>query len=202
MLGFKVLSDAVCKMTHTLTGEVKYAYHLLKKSKPQTLGEGLKRVKRSMNGVGENLTNNLGERVFKTSDGSFMNIKMANIVNPAKNNQGIGTVLRVNRPKLNPLKDGTYGLAKARLNARSYWDSKHDAYAYISTVKLKTNHCFDIVNQKTKSKSDFSNVFGKYCRDGAQNIPFEHRLNKFSDAVPSLKFPERNYFTPLWSFWK
>ena len=196
MCNFKEIGTAFEKFSTSVLNECSYAVNSLLKRKPQSLGEGLKRVKHSMKGVGESQVTKPGERLYKTSDGSFLTIGMDNIVNK-KTNQGIGTVLNVSRPKSNPLKDGTYRIAKARFNTRGFWRNDK-IFSRATTVKLGDGHS-EILNQKTKVCDNLTNVYGKYCRDDARNLPFTYDLDAFNHAIPKIKYPERTGYTRLWS---
>lgn len=200
MFDLKMGETILGKLTTSVAKKCSFGVNLLCKRKPQSLGEGLRRVKYSMKGVGINQIDKPGERLYKTSDGSFLTIGMDNIVNK-KNNQGIGTVLNIHRPKLNPLKDGTYGIARARLNMRGYWDN-NKIISHVSTVKLGGNGYSNILNQKTKVHDNLTNVFGKYCKNDARNLPFTYEVDCFNCAIPKIKFPERTGYTRLWSAWK
>ena len=196
MCNFKEIGTAFEKFSTSVLNECSYAVNLLLKRKPQSLGEGLKRVKYSMKGVGESQVTKPGERLYKTIDGSSLTIGMNNIVNK-KTNQGIGTVLNVSRPKLNPLKDGTYRIAKVRINPRCFWPNDK-AISYVTTVKLRDGYS-EILNQKTKVCDNLTNVFGKYCRDDARNLPLTYGFDAFYNAIPKIKYPERTGYTRLWS---
>jgi len=90
---------------------------------PASLGEGLKRVKYTMKGVGNDLANTPGERAYKTTDGTAMRFSLFNIKLNAQagtlgknaiHNRQVGNGLRVLRSKRQPLEDGVYGFTRLR----------------------------------------------------------------------------------------
>ena len=127
-------------------------WRMATRQKPQSLGEGLKRVKAYMGGVGENLhPEKVGERLYRTADGSTVSINTQNImtyvddsvswnVSNALEKGGFnGTALSILRPSRNPIGD-VYGIRRIRTYIPTGHFALNNPVKYNKSVRTVTNY--------------------------------------------------------------
>ena len=182
--------------------------------KPKTLGEGLKRVKHSLKGVGEDLyPSKIGERTYKTSDNSLMNITTENVnvktestglFDKQIDNMQAGSLLRVLRPSRNPADNKIYGVSRLRCLVPTYRSEKNGLMQ--ETV--------DFVH---KTGNDTKNTLKKVVQNPAQStikrMGIQDMNLRTSDVTLDrgywntapwmqtnikIKFPERQYPSQMW----
>ncbi len=182
--------------------------------KPKTLGEGLKRVKHSLKGVGEDLhPSKIGERTYKTSDNSFMNITTEN-VNVKTESTGLfdrqidnmqaGSLLRVLRPSRNPAENNIYGVSRLRCLVPTYRYEKSGLMQETVDFVHKTGN---------DSKNTLKKVIDKPAQSTIKRMGIHDSNLQTSDVILDrgywnnapwmqtnikIKFPERQYPSQLW----
>lgn len=186
----------------------------IKGQKPQTLGEGLKRVKHSFKGVGEDLhPSKVGERTYKTSDGSFLNIFTENLkVDTSKASffeekicGQAGTVLRVLRPSRNPV-ENVYGVSRLRYLLPKSTDAPkiNNGVQEVATFTHKTNNETKKVLDKVVCDPTKSTIQRMTTANPNLNTRTAYVDRGFWNNAPyvqtevKIKFPERAYSSALW----